>query len=242
VRLLAVLLVLTATPVGQVSAQLFGQDKPQVGPGWGQLGEMMAGGLRRDEQRAYEEQLRRNYETMADIERIRAAESERDLLRVQDETRQVLAGLWVQAGIPASEAASVAAAFTLNEQQAAFNARALREGPKATLDAALRAYNDYQYLMANQLMVAALRAVPPEDPATASANKALAELDAAYTKNDASYLVRRPVLSARVAAIKASRPPGEWVGATLIAYNEIAALPIEEVQRRAEALAAAAGQ
>lgn len=55
------------------------------------------------------------------------------------------------------EAASLASAYRLTAEQFPMNERAKREGEKSTIDAAIRAYREYNYLLANQLMIAATR-------------------------------------------------------------------------------------
>lgn len=66
-----------------------------------------------------------------------------------------LHSIWLQLGLPDDEARSVAATFQWDAQMNAIRQRAARDGYAATMDAGLKAYRDYQYPLANQLLLAA---------------------------------------------------------------------------------------
>jgi len=83
------------------------------------------------------------------------ARQEADAAELQVKAVQRLQSIWMQLGLPDEEARSVASAFTWDAQMEAIRQRAGREGYEATMDAGIKAYRDYQYPLANQLVLAA---------------------------------------------------------------------------------------
>lgn len=203
--------------------------------GWSDLGRVLGGELDRIEEDAYRDQLYRNYRFMN--ERNEFLQAQADLQSAQEakefaiaaaRVRDFLAAVWQHLGLPEGEARAVADVYEPGRDQVAINARAHRDGTAATMDRAKAAYRDYQYQLANQLIVAAVQTIPP---GVAEANAAIAALDEKYSAEDALYLVRRPLLSAEVAKIKQSMPADQWARATAEAYERIALIPVEEAQR-----------
>lgn len=121
------------------------------------LGEILFGGKRRS-QAAYEDEKRRIMEPRLAQQRAAADQAEAELAAVEEETRGNLEDIWQALGLDAEESKAVASAYKLDESQAAINARAKREGWESARDAAIRAYKDYNYQLANQLLVASFRA------------------------------------------------------------------------------------
>jgi len=90
-----------------------------------------------------------------------AAAAER--LAVQEQRwRKSLQKTWTSYGLPAEEAAAVAAAFEIRPEQVAINARVRREGWKVGANDGIAAYKAYNYLLANQLFVATELAMQDE--------------------------------------------------------------------------------
>jgi transcription initiation factor TFIIIB Brf1 subunit/transcription initiation factor TFIIB len=79
------------------------------------------------------------------------------MIEAENTARADLEAMWSALGLPQSEARNMAAAFRLAPEQLAINDRALRDGSQATTAAAITAYKNYQYLLANQLLIAAFR-------------------------------------------------------------------------------------
>lgn len=133
--------------------------------GWGALGEMLGGRGKAREEQAFRDQYLRNMEVQAAMRAAAAAEQQArmaaadgEVTKAETETRQVLTGFWMQLGLSPEESTALATAFVLDASQAAHNARALQEGSRPTMDAAIAAYHARQYLLANQLLVASYRA------------------------------------------------------------------------------------
>lgn len=134
--------------------------------GFRALGEMLGGRKARDEavyQEAYGKQMElqtAKYE--AEAAYYRRLNQEADM-----RTRADLGKIWVQFGLSESEAASVASTYVFEESQPAINERAAREGWEPTVAAAVRAYKEYQYPLANQLLVAGMLAFAASKDQTA---------------------------------------------------------------------------
>lgn len=133
--------------------------------GWRALGEMLGGSGKAREERAFRDQYLRNMEVQAAMRAAAAAEQQAriaaadgEVTQAEVETRQVLTGFWMQLGLSPEESTALASAFVLDGSQAAHNARALQDGSRPTMDAAIEAYHGRQYLLANQLLVASYRA------------------------------------------------------------------------------------
>lgn len=130
--------------------------------GWGDLGSMLGGGAKRDSDEVYRKRYMENIEAINALEQAKAARSERQLLELELSMQQELIQLWLKLGLDESEAKSISSSFRLTEELLAHIARAKREGFKVTLEAAKLAYHNRQYLLANQLLVAATREGVPQ--------------------------------------------------------------------------------
>lgn len=73
-------------------------------------------------------------------------------------TREALARTWRRAGLSENEAYAVAAAYRYDPAEEAIIERAKREGSALTYTAVANAYKNYNYLLANQLLIGALLA------------------------------------------------------------------------------------
>lgn len=134
----------------------------QASDGWRALGEML-GGRKAQDQRAYQEGYREGVELeAAKWEAIRARQQADDA-ELQLSIILALEKAWRSFGLGAEEARAVALTFEFTTDQVALNARALRDGSTATREAAIAAYRDYRYLLANQLLLAAAN-VPAASP------------------------------------------------------------------------------
>jgi hypothetical protein len=114
-----------------------------------------------DREGAYIEGLRMR----AELDRVEAetelARSTADLARTEEESRRsheefvaMLARDWERMGLPVDEARSIAATFQWTEQQDAITGSVRRNGLEATVRDIGAAYRAYNYLLANQLLVA----------------------------------------------------------------------------------------
>lgn len=83
------------------------------------------------------------------------ARQQADAAELQVKAVQRLQSIWSQLGLPNDEARSVASSFVWDAQMEAIRQRAARDGYQATMDAGIKAYRDYQYPLANQLLLAA---------------------------------------------------------------------------------------
>jgi hypothetical protein len=103
----------------------------------------------------------------AELERAQAdaelARATADLARTEEENRRAderfqvkLAGHWEHMGLAPDEARSVAAAWRWTEQQDAITGSVRRNGLEAAARDIGAAYRSYNYLLANQLLVAYL--------------------------------------------------------------------------------------
>lgn len=121
--------------------------------GWAKLGQAV-GGSQTDE--AFQRGMMRGLRLQNALNEAREAEREAQRLRVQENWRRSLEGLWSK-GLPAAEAASVAATYQFNyEKQLAVGERIQREGWQTGVDAAWKAYHDYDYQRANEILVATI--------------------------------------------------------------------------------------
>jgi hypothetical protein len=116
-----------------------------------------------DRDAAYREGQRQR----AEIDRLEAetelARATADLARAEEESRRsheqfvaMLARHWERMGLAPDEARSVAAAFEWTEQQDAITGSVRRNGLEASARDIGAAYRGYDYLLANQLLVAYL--------------------------------------------------------------------------------------
>lgn len=131
--------------------------------GWGQLGEAIFGSKQREKE-AYERGVRQalaREQLMADAIQAR---QDAEIVRIENAARERLTKFWAASGLSEQEASSIASEFRIEIKQISISARAQREGIEKTLVKAFRAYENYDYLLANQLLIAAERitGVTPE--------------------------------------------------------------------------------
>lgn len=138
---------IAATVVLGMSGGAFAQS------GWADLGRAVAGDVRRSN--AYEREYRRVVETdLAYWSAVRARQ-EAENTELQIKLIDYLARSWRDAGMPDAEARAVAGAFELAPEYGAILHRVRREGSRSGYAAAWDAYDRHQYLLANQLVLAA---------------------------------------------------------------------------------------
>lgn len=122
--------------------------------GWRALGEMLGGRKERSE-RVYNDAYREGVEMEAARRQAQAMGEEAAVAAAIANSRRQLASWWQSYGLPPAEASAVAQTFVADTRQYALNARAHRDGYGPTIEAAVAAYGRYDYLLANQLLVAA---------------------------------------------------------------------------------------
>lgn len=105
----------------------------------------------------------------ANMEAALAASAEADRVEYENTIRSALTGVWAKSGLSQEEASSVASAYRYQQAERAIIERAKREGSKATIIAINSAYESYNYLLADQLMVAYFQAVDAERKAAGAA-------------------------------------------------------------------------
>lgn len=150
---------LLTTPA--VHAQLYGQDRPNedaVRAGQA-LGSLVFRNRAADRE-ADREAFIRHAEAQRSFAELQNAHAQRRLVELEIQLREELTEYWQHLGLGEAEAKSVAGAYELRNEQLAFNERARREGQTATIDAAVKAYKEFEYLRANQLLIAGAR-IPP---------------------------------------------------------------------------------
>lgn len=101
-------------------------------------------------------------QVQANLIAARAAGAEADRLEYENTIRSALAVVWVKSGLSQEEASAVASAYQYQPAERAIIERAKREGSKATVIAINSAYESYNYLLADQLMVAYFQAADAE--------------------------------------------------------------------------------
>ncbi|MGE7136006.1 hypothetical protein ACQKIE_00035 [Luteibacter sp. NPDC031894] len=85
----------------------------------------------------------------------RANRAELQAIEAQAWWQDTLSKIWVASGLDGSEATHLAASYRISAEQAPILDRARRDGVETTIQAAHKAYQEYNYQLANQLMVAA---------------------------------------------------------------------------------------
>ena len=126
-----------------------------------QIGQMIFGNPAAD-QDAYMRGQVAGAQVQANLIAARAAGAEADRLEYENTIRSALAVVWVKSGLSQEEASAVASAYQYQPAERAIIERAKREGSKATVIAINSAYESYNYLLADQLMVAYFQAADAE--------------------------------------------------------------------------------
>ncbi len=98
----------------------------------------------------------------ANMEAARAASAEADRVEYENTIRSALADAWVKSGLSQEEASAVASAYQYQQIERAIVERAKRDGSQATATAMAAAYKAYNYLLADQLMIAYFQAADAE--------------------------------------------------------------------------------
>jgi hypothetical protein len=140
--------------------------------GWSQLGAALSGSRER-KRHAYNEGVRQAAERENAISNAMEARARADILRMENSARERLKTLWISTGLTDQEAISVASEFRIEEKQISINIRAQRDGIEKTLVKALRAYENYDYLLANQMFIGAERIVGITAEQLSAAQKAV---------------------------------------------------------------------
>ena len=83
-------------------------------------------------------------------------------------TQDALVKTWQRAGFSDKEAYAIAGAYRYDPSEEAIIERARRDGSAATFAAVANAYKNYNYLLANQLLIGALLARKAEREASAT--------------------------------------------------------------------------
>lgn len=138
--------------------------------GFKRAGEAFSGNSQNEAYRQGAEQaLRREIAIQQAIE----ARQNADLSKIETEARERITKFWLLIGLPEKEATGVSSEFRLQSQQIPINERAQRDGFEKTIIRALKAYSDYDYLLANQLLVAADRISGTTPEQLSAAQKAI---------------------------------------------------------------------
>ena len=131
--------------------------------GWRQLGDALFGSKDKERDaynRGVKEAIERENIMLDAMEARRNAE----IIQIENAARERLKKFWISSGLTEQEAISVASEFRIQNKQISIHARAQRDGIEKTLVRVFRAYEGYDYLLANQLLIAAesITGVTPE--------------------------------------------------------------------------------
>jgi membrane protease subunit (stomatin/prohibitin family) len=121
--------------------------------GWSRAGAAL-GGAAQSSQDAYDRGVSQAAEQAYLLESARGAKLEADRLEAENYWKQILTTDWKQFGLASDESTTVAAVYQLTNDQQAIIVRAQHQGLKATVMDAITAYKNYNYQLADQLMVA----------------------------------------------------------------------------------------
>ena len=138
--------------------------------GFREAGKALFGG---NQDEAYRQGIERALRREIAGQQLIAAQQDAEISKIETTARARIAKFWVFTGLSGEEAASVSSEFRLQSRQISINARAQRDGIEKTLVRALRAYSDYDYLLANQLLIAAERISGTTPEQLSSAQKAV---------------------------------------------------------------------
>jgi hypothetical protein len=151
----AIALVISAVAASSANAQQ---------SGWSRLGSSL-GGMRQSQSDAYQQGINQGAEQAYMLESARAAHLENERFEAEQNWKSKLASLWQGSGLPPSEAASVAASFQLTNDLTPILERVKRQGMQQTVTDIWAAYHNYNYQLANELMVAAMISTSGTPPA-----------------------------------------------------------------------------
>jgi len=126
----------------------------QAGDGWSKFGEVLGGGTRRSD--AYEEGRRQQAEYSATIEEARQHQLEAESRDTNERIRANLRQSWERAGLTAAQASSIASTYKWTESQTAIIDGVRSRGAATAIEPMRTALRDYNYPLANQLMIAYL--------------------------------------------------------------------------------------
>jgi hypothetical protein len=123
--------------------------------GWQRLGQSL-GGTGQSRHDAYTQGVIQPLEMEQALSDARAARDAEQISAIERTWRTRLVDLWLKAGLSPSEARNVALAYRLTNAQIPILQRASKDGIEPTANAAWKAYGEYNYLLANQLLVAGM--------------------------------------------------------------------------------------
>ncbi|MBX3713262.1 MAG: hypothetical protein KF800_14980 [Lysobacter sp.] len=161
---LPMLLVALSTPISGLAQNEY--------DGARRLGEAIFGAEER-KRHAYNEGLRQAAERENAISNAMEARARAEIIRMENAARERLKTFWMSTGLTEQEAISVASEFRIEEKQISINIRAQRDGIEKTLVRALRAYENYDYLLANQMLIGAERIAGTTPEQLSAAQKAV---------------------------------------------------------------------
>lgn len=143
-----------------ISMPVFAQNNYD---GWRQLGEALFGSEEKEKD-AYEKCVKQALERENSMLDAMEARGNLEIIQIENAAREQLKKFWISSGLTELEAISISSEFRIQNRQISINARAQRDGIEKTLVMAFRAYESYDYILANQLLVAAERinGVTPE--------------------------------------------------------------------------------
>ncbi|MGA0588839.1 hypothetical protein ACO2Q2_17200 [Dyella sp. KRB-257] len=139
--------------------------------GWSRLGAALGGQGKMDAQEAYRRAYMQGLETRALTEELKNDRLQNDLAERQADLQEEVYKTWLSAGLSNQEALALANAYRLQPTLSAIIIRARREGAKSTFEHAVQAYQNYNYQLADELVIAgnvALRESPQVPAASAS--------------------------------------------------------------------------
>lgn len=141
--------VIVATVCVAFSFSVYAQDN-----GWARVGAALDG-LQQSRQDAYRRGVNEAATRAYLIESARGAHLENERLEAQMRWRIFLASMWSRIGLSQEEATAVASVYVLDNQQVAVNVRAAHERIDDLAKETWAAYRNYNYQLANQLLIAA---------------------------------------------------------------------------------------
>lgn len=110
----------------------------------------------------YRDRLFENLATYAAMERARSARDEAVVAEIQAGAQIQLKQYWMEIGLSEEQASTTAASYEFKAEQLAHNMRAMQDGVGPTVRAAVAAYRERNYQLANQLLLAATRKDVPQ--------------------------------------------------------------------------------
>lgn len=120
--------------------------------GWKKLGSVLGGGA--DREGAYMDGMRQQAETEALIAETRTLRLEAEGKAVNQRIQSQLILRWQQVGLAPDQATAIASTYEFNSVQAAIIADLRVRGADSAINPIRKALDDYNYLLANQLLIA----------------------------------------------------------------------------------------